>query len=39
MNFWFKVRHLDRRIIFLLMALGVALAAIGKDRSAGAGDS
>jgi hypothetical protein len=25
MKFWLKVRHIDRRIIFLLMALGVAL--------------
>ncbi len=25
MNFWDKIRHLDRRIIFILMALGVTL--------------
>ncbi len=25
MNFWLKIRHLDRRVIFLLMALGVTL--------------
>jgi hypothetical protein len=30
MNFWLRVRHLDRRIIFLLMALGVALPLLVK---------
>jgi hypothetical protein len=28
MSFWLKVRHLDRRIIFILMALGIALPLI-----------
>jgi hypothetical protein len=30
MNFWLKVRHLDRRIIFILMALGVTLPLLVK---------
>jgi len=28
MDFWLKVRHIDRRIIFLLMALGVAVPLV-----------
>lgn len=30
MNFWLKVRHLDRRFIFLLMLLGVAIPLLMK---------
>ena len=30
MNFWLKVRHLDRRFIFLIMILGVALPLLVK---------
>jgi hypothetical protein len=30
MNFWLGIRHLDRRIIFLLMALGVAVPLLLK---------